>query len=134
RPSEFGVHLRIPSWTNAASVSVNGKQQATQLKPGTFAVLRRQWKSSDRIELHLPMTTRLEAIDSQHADIVALMYGPLVLFPVTSAPPSVSRAQLLAAKGAGPKDWRVQTAAGSLTLIPFTEIADQPYTTYVRVT
>jgi DUF1680 family protein len=61
RPSAFGINLRIPSWTNGASISVNGKRQAMQLKPGSFANLNRQWKTGDRVELHLPMTTRLEA-------------------------------------------------------------------------
>jgi DUF1680 family protein len=113
---------------------VTGQRQALELKPGTFARLRRKWKSGDRIELHLPMTTRLEAIDPQHPDIVALMYGPLVLFPVTKAAPSISRAQLLAAKRSGPRTWQVQATAGPFTLIPFTEINDQPYTTYLRLT
>ncbi|HEX8896141.1 MAG TPA: hypothetical protein VF783_22665, partial [Terriglobales bacterium] len=133
RPAEFGIHLRIPAWTNDASVSVNGKRQPLELKPGTSANLHRQWKTGNRIELHLPLTTRLEAIDQQHPDIVALMYGPLVLFPLTNTAPSVTRGQLLAAWRAGPKRWQVQTATGPLTLVPFTEITDQAYTTYVRV-
>jgi DUF1680 family protein len=133
RPSEFGLYLRVPAWTSGAAVSVNGKHQPLQLKPGTFANLRREWKTGDRIELHLPMTTRLEAIDPQHSDIVALMYGPLVLFPVTNTAPAVTRTQLLAAKRAGTKSWLIQTAAGPLTFVPFTEITDQAYTTYLRV-
>ena len=134
RPADFGIYLRIPSWTKAASVSVNGKRQSMELKPGTFANLHRQWKTGDRIELHLPISTHLEAIDPQHPGIVALMYGPLVLFAVTNAAPSVTRAQLLAAKRSGPASWQAQTAAGPLTLIPFTEINDQTYTTYLHVT
>ena len=59
-----------------------------ELRPGTFAVIRRQWKSGDRVELELPMTYRLEAIDAQHPETVALMYGPLVLFAITDAPPA----------------------------------------------
>lgn len=132
-PQDFSIHLRIPSWTVSPSVSINGKRQAIELEPGTFARLRRQWKSADRIELHLPMPTRLEAIDPQHPDIVALLCGPLVLFPVTSAPPPITRRQLLAAKHATANSWQVETSTGALTLLPFTEISDQPYTTYLRV-
>ena len=134
RSAEFSIHLRIPEWTKDASVSVNGKRQPTELKPRTFANLHRQWKTGDRIELHLPMTTRLEAIDPQHPDIVALMYGPLVLFPLTNAAPSATRSQLLAAKPSGPKSWQAQSASVPLALIPFTEIADQAYTPYLRIT
>jgi uncharacterized protein len=134
QPAAFGIHLRIPAWIKAASVSINGKRQPIEITPGSFASLHRQWKTGDRIELHLPMTTRLEVIDPQHPDIVALMYGPLVLFPITNSAPSVTRTQLLAAKRAGPKTWQVQTVGGPLTLTPFTEITDQSYTTYVHVT
>ena len=133
-PREFALHLRIPAWTTGASVSVNGKRQTMELKPGAFAQLRRQWKTGDRIELHLPMTTRLQAIDPQHPDTVALMYGPLVLFPITSAAPSVTRGQLLATKRAGAKSWQAQTSGSPIQLLPFTEIIDEPYTTYLRVT
>jgi uncharacterized protein len=133
-PHEFGLHLRIPAWTTGASVSVNGQRQAIDLTRGAFATLRRQWKTGDRIELYLPMTARLEAIDPQHPDIVALMHGPLVLFPITTAAPAITRKQLLAAKRSGTKAWQVETPSGSITLIPFTEITDEAYTTYLRVT
>jgi len=132
-PHEFGLHLRIPAWTSGASVSVNGNSYATELKPGTLAALRREWKSDDCVELHLPMTTRLEAIDPQHPDTVALLHGPLVLFPITNSAPRITRQQLRAAKPAGSKSWRVETAAGPITLLPFTEITDESYTTYARI-
>ena len=84
RPEQFSILFRIPAWCDHASLSVNGKRVTAGPLPGSFTQLSRQWKSGDRIELHLPMSTRLEAIDSQHPDIVALMYGPLVLFPVSN--------------------------------------------------
>ena len=133
-PSEFRLHLRIPAWTSSASVSVNGKRLTVDLEPGTFAAIRRTWKSGDRIELELPMTTRLEAIDRQHPDTVALIHGPLVLFPIASAAPAVTRRQLLAAKRTSAKTWRVETGNGPMTLLPFTEITHQAYTTYLHVT
>ncbi len=131
---EFGLYLRIPAWTNGATVSVNGKRQSAELRPGTFALLRRQWKSGDRVELELPMTTRVEAIDAQHPETVALMYGPLVLFAITDSPPKVTMKQLLAAKKARAQRWQVQTASGPLTMLPFTAIGDEEYSTYLRVT
>ena len=133
-PAEFGLHLRIPAWTSGASVTVNGKRQAMHLRPGSFAALRRQWKSGDRIELELPMTTRLEAIDAQHPETVALMNGPLVLFAITNTAPEVTRKQLLAAKRNGAQRWQVETAGGPMTMLPFTEIGDEGYSTYLRVT
>jgi DUF1680 family protein len=132
-PHEFGVHLRIPAWTKGASVAVNGKRLPLELKPGSFAVVRRQWKTGDQVELELQMTTRLEAIDSQHPEIVALMNGPLVLFAITSTVPSVTRKQLLATKRAGAQRWQVETADSPMAMLPFTEINDEGYSTYVRV-
>jgi DUF1680 family protein len=132
-PHEFGVHLRIPAWTRSASVAVNGKRLPLELKPGSFAVVRRQWKSGDRVELELPMTTRLEAIDSQHPEIVALMDGPLVLFAITNEPPVVTRSQLLAAKRTSAQRWQVETSRGPLSMLPFTEIGDEGYCTYLKV-
>ena len=136
RPEEFTMNFRVPAWSQSASLSVNGKVTQPQIEPGQFAGLRRQWKSGDRIELHLPMTTRLEPIDAQHPDIVALMYGPLVLFPITpgAAAPVVTRQQLLNAKRSNGNSWQVQAANGPVKLLPFTEITDETYTTYVRVT
>jgi hypothetical protein len=58
----------------------------------------------------------------------------LVLFPITSAAPAVTRRQLLSARRSGSKSWQTETASGPTTLLPFTEIEDEPYTTYVRVT
>jgi len=79
------------------------------------------------------MSYRLKAVDAQHPDIVALKYGPLVLFPISSSVPEVTRQELLGARRAEGRSWQVQTKMGSLKLLPFTEITDQTYTTYVRV-
>jgi uncharacterized protein len=128
---EFAVNLRIPAWASGASVAVNGKREAAAA--GSFARVRRSWKSGDRIEVELPMATRLEAIDSQHPNTVALMVGPLVLFAVTDAELKVTRAQLMAAKKVGAMSWQVATASGAVKMPTWTAIEDQPYTTYFRV-
>jgi hypothetical protein len=59
--------------------------------------------------------------------------GPLVLFAITDSQPSVTRAQLLAAKKSGAQSWQVETASGTLKMLPWTEIEDKGYTTYLRV-
>jgi uncharacterized protein len=132
KPAEFAVNLRIPGWAEKASIAVNDKREATQA--GTFAHLQRQWKNGDRIDVELPLTMRLEAIDAQHAETVALMAGPLVLFAMTDAELKVTRAQLLAAKKSATQSWQVETASGQVKMLPFTAMGDEPYTTYVRVT
>ena len=133
KPREFALNVRIPAWAEGARVSVNGKRISSKAEPGSFASVRREWKTGDRVELELPLQMRLEAINKRHPDVVALMAGPLVLFPVTETAPKVERAQLLAAKKIGANRWQAQTPAGSLPLLPFTAIQDERYTTYVKL-
>src|SRR5208337_412379 len=80
----FALNFRIPAWTEAPTLLVNGKRVTAPVLSETFATIEREWKNGDRIELDLPMKTRLEPIDKRHADTVALLYGPLVLFGVNA--------------------------------------------------
>jgi len=77
---------------------------------------------------------RLEPIDAAHPNVVAAVYGPLALLAMTEAQPPLRRANLLNAKRASRRVWHVSTDATPLALRPFTEIADEPYSAYVRVT
>ena len=133
RSQDFALHFRTPAWTAGAIFSVNGKRQPLELVPGSFTAVHRHWKSGDIIELDLPMTTRLEAIDPQHPDIVALMYGPLVLLPITSGPLVVTRPQLLHAERIAARSWQIRAENRPVSLLPFTEITDESYSTYFRV-
>ena len=128
--TEFSVRLRIPAWAEGAAISVNGQRIPTPELASGFAEIRRLWKNGDRIEMELPMKLRLEAIDAEHPETVALLRGPLVLFPITDNPPAASVKQLLAAKSSGPQSWNVDTSSGKIELLPFTAIHDQSYSTY----
>jgi DUF1680 family protein len=135
KPRIFALQFRIPAWSQNASLSLNGKRVADAvLAPGTFTAFRREWKNNDRIELELPMTTRLEPIDRRHLNTVALMSGPLVLFAINDSAAAISRKQLLAAIKTAKREWTVQTESASVKMLPFTEISDQPYSTYLNVT
>ena len=96
--------------------------------------MQRQWKTGDRIDLELPMRARLEAVDPQHTETVALLVGPVVLFAITDADPKVTRAQLLAAKKNGPQSWQVEMASGLVKMLPFAAVGEEQYSTYLRVT
>jgi hypothetical protein len=132
RPAEFAMNLRIPQWAEGASIGVNGKREAASA--GSFASVKRHWKNGDRIELELPLTKRLEAIDAQHPETVALLVGPIVLFAIMESQPKVTRAQLLAVKKMAPEIWHVTTASEVVKMMPFTAIEDQQYLTYLQVT
>ena len=133
RPKEFAIRLRIPAWSRgAATVSVNGKPVNVQANRG-FATLRRRWESGDRIDLHLPLENRLEAINAHHPDTVALVRGPLVLF-ATGAQQPVTRKELLSARRSNAQTWQVSTAKGTIDFVPFTGIGDREYATYLTAT
>ncbi|HYA64471.1 MAG TPA: beta-L-arabinofuranosidase domain-containing protein, partial [Candidatus Sulfotelmatobacter sp.] len=96
QPKEFALNLRIPAWAEGATLSVNGKPWNTFPSPGNFVSIPRTWKTGDRLELHLPLKTRLEPLDANHPQIVALLSGPLVLFGISAKEGTFTRAQLLA--------------------------------------
>jgi DUF1680 family protein len=135
-PSAFALHLRIPAWIqahSAVSLRVNGAPVPVRVSSG-FATLQRRWRDGDRIDLDLPMITRLEAIDGTHPNCFALLRGPLVLFPLTETNPLITAAQLLGAKRLpGESAWQASSAAGPIRLVPFTEINEERYATYVTV-
>jgi uncharacterized protein len=92
QPREFSVRVRIPNrntselYTETPAVSgytsfaVNGKSLTPQMKKG-YAVVTREWKAGDRIELELPMKPQ-RIIPDHHIQAdqgrVALRYGPLI--------------------------------------------------------
>ena len=49
------LRLRIPSWCQKATVSVNGEQQDIATAPNTYAELTRTWKKGDVVELNMEM-------------------------------------------------------------------------------
>jgi len=130
---DFALNFRIPEWATGASISVNGRRVSVPATPGSFATLHRQWKTGDRVELDLPMTMRLEPVDPQHPQIVALLFGPLVLFAISDAQPSITRADLLAAKRMNQRGWQVKTAGAPARMLPFTDIGEEQYSTYLRL-
>lgn len=132
-PSEFAVQFRIPAWAQGASLSVNGKRDTPEMVSGTFASIRREWKTGDRLELRLPMALRLEPIDDAHPDLVALLSGPLVLFPTGTPPAKLIARDLLSAKNTGPGKWQLAGASERLQLRPFFSIEDEPYSTYFKL-
>ncbi len=135
RAKDYTICVRIPSWAAPEPVlSVNGNRASGPAQPGTFAAIRRTWKDGDRIELELPTPLRLEAVDANHPNLVALMQGPLVLFAVGDSQPSFDRSALLQAKPANNAtgDWLASSADGtSVTMRPFMNIDKESYSTYV---
>lgn len=135
QPREFTLYLRIPAWAVGARIEVNGARWTSAAEPGRFAALTRTWHDGDRIELALPRTLRLEAIDRQHPDTVALLAGPVVLFPVGAAGERapLERSDLLAVRQVEPRRWQTRSASAPLTFLPYVAIDEQEYSTFLTV-
>jgi len=133
RPENFTVYLRVPAWADAKTrVSINGKRVEGEILPGKFLALSRSWKAGDRVEFEIGMPLRLEAVDEQNGNTVALLRGPIALFAVGDIPARLTRSQLLAATAASrsSQDWLVATDGRSLTLRPFSAVGDETYRLY----
>lgn len=72
----FSVCLRIPSWSKKTEISVNG-QKAASPDAGIYAVLKRDWKSGDEIEIEFDSRAFVER-DPSNPSLVAVRRGPYV--------------------------------------------------------
>ncbi len=130
----FALSLRIPEWAGAdATLAINGAPYRGAVQGGTFATIRRVWHKGDRVELLLPLRLRLVPVDSETPGTVALMRGPLVLFPLGQGSRTVRQSDLLQARQTSPEEWLVPSAQGDFRLRPFASIHDEPYSTYVNL-
>ena len=135
RPAPFALRLRIPAWVTPRElrISINGQPIPAPVRNG-FASLQRRWVDGDRVQLEFELSVRLEPIDQDHPNTVAVVRGPLVLFAVGGTPVSVSRRQLIAVeRRSKTAAWRVRTSSGAILFRPFSSIDEEPYRTYLNV-
>jgi DUF1680 family protein len=85
KPTQFALKLRVPGWSKGTKVKVNGEAAEVKCEPGTWAVVDRQWKNGDKLEITIPLPLRFEAVDRWHPDRVAVVRGPAVLVQDASA-------------------------------------------------
>jgi len=77
-PKTFPLRFRVPSWTRDVTVRVNGNLAAIDARPGSWAEIHRTWSPGDRLEIRIPLTLRMEPVDEQHPNRVAVVRGPSV--------------------------------------------------------
>jgi len=54
KPARFALHIRLPAWCETPTARLNTEALA-DLRPGSYLVLDRTWKSGDVLELRFPM-------------------------------------------------------------------------------
>ena len=135
-PVEFSLHLRMPGWLESeAKISVNGKTVGVSATKGSFAKIQRRWRDGDTVQLSLPLGFRAEPVDDRHPERVALMHGPRMMVAVNPAadlhesPLSLpGKPEPVAHKASA---FTVNGPAGSVEMVPFYEVRDESYTTYL---
>jgi DUF1680 family protein len=78
-PCAFSLRFRVPSWSRGVSARLNGVEVAIDGRPGEWASVSRTWTPGDRLEIRIPLTLRMESVDTAHPDRVAIVRGPTVL-------------------------------------------------------
>jgi hypothetical protein len=151
QPREFALRLRHPHWAKTGfAVRVNGGEQALPTLPSSFAVLRRKWRSGDRVEVRFPMSLRTEAMPDNPSRI-GIFYGPTLLAadlgpmdqPEAGQPGFVP---VLLTEGRPVTDWVKPVSLAALTfktegvgrprdveLTPFFRLHDRRYTVFLDV-
>jgi DUF1680 family protein len=80
QPADFTLFLRIPGWTDAAKVAVNGKAVAGATA-GQYLPIRRRWSAADTVTLHFNMVPQVLEANAEVVENngrVAVQRGPLV--------------------------------------------------------
>jgi hypothetical protein len=78
KPVSLAMQIRWPEWSGKLTVKVNGRSQTISGQPGSYVSLSRTWKDSDRVDIQFAMKLHTEPLPGT-SNIVALLYGPLVL-------------------------------------------------------
>jgi DUF1680 family protein len=79
-PGTFTMKIRYPGWIAAGkmAVKVNGRAVKLDAQPGGYVSIARDWRKGDRVDVQLPMTTRLEQMPDK-SNYYAVLHGPIVL-------------------------------------------------------
>jgi len=81
----FTLKIRYPEWVapGALRVAVNGKTVAASIGADRYVSVRRQWRDGDKVDIALPMKTRLEQMPDK-SNYFAVLHGPVVLAAKTN--------------------------------------------------
>src|SRR5215469_994835 len=155
-PTELGINLRVPYWSQGGSVKINGASLPAFSSPSSYLALHRVWKTGDKVELNLPMALHIDPMPDDPS-IQAVMYGPLVLagrFDQVSKemlygdyepkPGDQAKGPEIVADASKPTAWvepdgkqpltfRADGQSQELNLVPLYQIIDNRYAVYWKV-
>jgi uncharacterized protein len=78
-PKVFSLLVRNPYWAeDGMFIRVNGESYLQTAEPSSYIAINRTWSNGDVVEIDIPMTLRIEAMND-NPNRIAFMKGPLVL-------------------------------------------------------
>jgi DUF1680 family protein len=90
RPTQFAVKVRVPEWiASSITATVNDQPVPVPVEVASgWALVEREWKNGDRLDLTLPMNLWASRLDTLKKDgfPAAVLYGPVVLAATSSVP------------------------------------------------
>lgn len=103
--ADWALRLRIPEWTSATAVEVNGEAYQDTRHDRGYLVIRRTWRSGDRVRLDLAMDVRPVY---PHPNVRALS-GRMAFTrgPIVYAFEGTDNQAPLSALAAAPESWEV---------------------------
>ncbi|MEV1246276.1 beta-L-arabinofuranosidase domain-containing protein [Nonomuraea sp. NPDC049750] len=131
------MRVRIPAWTQGATISVNGVRQDVTTTPGTYADLTRSWTSGDTVTVWLPMRVAMK-VANDNPNMRAVTYGPVVLSgdygntSLSSAPTLVLSS--IARAGTSSLAFTATANGASVRLEPFYDAHGRNYVVYWNTT
>jgi DUF1680 family protein len=78
RPEKFELKLRVPAWSAATRIAVNG-EVISGVKAGTYQTVWREWKSGDTVTLDLDMSLHYWAGEREYDGKTSIYRGPILL-------------------------------------------------------
>jgi DUF1680 family protein len=98
RPARFVLKLRIPNWSAATMVKLNGTP-VENVSPGAYCAVDREWKAGDEVTIDLDMSLRLWSGEKECAGKASIYRGPILLAyevddPAAAAMPTLDAAML----------------------------------------
>lgn len=79
--TDYTVNMRVPSWCDSATLSVNGEPLNVKITPDTYIPITRKWKNGDVITFDMDMPVKLlesNPLVEETRNHVAVKRGPIV--------------------------------------------------------
>jgi DUF1680 family protein len=131
----FAIKLRIPAWSEGATLQVNGKTQ--DVKPGELATVRCGWKTADTIELVVPQPLRTLPIDTENPSLVAVMRGAIMYVGLNPwdglEEQPIDLPGSLAPVSGLQQGYRTEVEGRDLVFVPYFTIDTERYNTYFKI-